>query len=893
MKHKLLLLPLLAGSLSAWGQTHSGLQPAPNLPTNREISTPEGPFVKTLLCQDTLRYPQAKEQIHGTPTFYLFDVWQADNEAFSQTYLNSTSHSISGIEFYGANNDVDGMPTVTVAASIYSVDASNVPVTLLASGTTTFSSATAGYHYVSFTPITVTGNYAVVIQATNTDGIVSLYVNDRLTGQPYDENLSRFRSDYYDESAGAYVSIPVLTNDPVNFNAVYDFEPLVAPIVSYTINTSFTVAQDPSCLGTPVNYTNTSTPSALLGNRMYSFQYFMDYFNLATSDSTFVWDMDNTVEVWSSNHTYTYPAAGAYDPMLITIGGFWNTCVDFATDNVVINAVPAAPSITPGGPTTFCPGGSVTLTSSAASNNNWNTGATTPAITASASGNYTVTTTVAGCTSPASAPVAVTVSPLDDASIAYSSNTLCSGGGNETPTITTAGGTFSAPAGISIDPSTGEIDVAASTEGTYAVTYTTAGTCPNSSITTIVITSAPDAAFTYANSTYCTGDSDPAPVFGAGASAGVFSSTTGLSINGAGQIDLSASTAGTYTVTNTIAAAGACPASSETFDVTINQTPSATVSGGGSACGTGTVPVTITLTGTGPWDIIYTDGTDPIIVTGQATSPYTITAASSGTYTVTQVTQGSCSAAGSGAATVAINPNPTVTFDDLDDVCANGGTVTLSGAAPAGGTFSGTGVTGNAFDAATAGAGTFTITYAYTDANGCSASATSDITVNAAPAVTFGAVAALCVYDAAVTLVATPAGGTFSGAGVTGTSFDPDAAGEGTHTISYTYTDANDCSNGATQDIIVDDCLGMEELEGANMLIVPNPASDKISVSYTGETAVTELALLTADGKIVSRKAVSGALLQETMDVSTLAEGVYFVRLTTAKGAITQKVVIR
>ncbi len=47
--------------------------------------------------------------------------------------------------------------------------------------------------------------------------------------------------------------------------------------------------------------------------------------------------------------------------------------------------------------------------------------------------------------------------------------------------------------------------------------------------------------------------------------------------------------------------------------------------------------------------------------------------------------------------------------------------------------------------------------------------------------------------DAPATLSATPAGGVFSGAGITGTTFNCVTAGVGTHTIQYAYTDAHGC----------------------------------------------------------------------------------------------------
>src|SRR5206468_2581905 len=113
---------------------------------------------------------------------------------------------------------------------------------------------------------------------------------------------------------------------------------------------------------------------------------------------------------------------------------------------------------------------------------------------------------------------------------------------------------------------------------------------------------------------------------------------------------------------------------------------------------------------------------------------------------------------------------------------------TLTGGSPAGGTYSGTGVSGNTFNPATAGTGTFKITYTYTDSKGCSNSAATNITVDSTIAVTISSIPDICVNANSITLSGSPSGGTFSGAGVTGNSFDPAVAGAGSHTITYTYT---------------------------------------------------------------------------------------------------------
>ncbi|MGE5424859.1 MAG: FISUMP domain-containing protein, partial [Syntrophothermus sp.] len=66
-------------------------------------------------------------------------------------------------------------------------------------------------------------------------------------------------------------------------------------------------------------------------------------------------------------------------------------------------------------------------------------------------------------------------------------------------------------------------------------------------------------------------------------------------------------------------------------------------------------------------------------------------------------------------------------------VCINTPAFVLTGGAPAGGTWSGTGVTGNMFDPAVAGIGTVIITYSHIDVNGCSSSDSKPLTVNPLP----------------------------------------------------------------------------------------------------------------------------------------------------------------
>ncbi len=98
------------------------------------------------------------------------------------------------------------------------------------------------------------------------------------------------------------------------------------------------------------------------------------------------------------------------------------------------------PTITAGGATTFCAGGSVTLTASPGASYAWSNSETTQSINVTQSGNYTVTVLNSGGCSVTSIPVGVTVNP---APTAYASATpiICSGGNNGSVIVTGTGGT--------------------------------------------------------------------------------------------------------------------------------------------------------------------------------------------------------------------------------------------------------------------------------------------------------------------------------------------------------------------------------------------------------------------------------------------------------------------
>ena len=124
---------------------------------------------------------------------------------------------------------------------------------------------------------------------------------------------------------------------------------------------------------------------------------------------------------------------------------------------------------------------------------------------------------------------------------------------------------------IVINSTTGEIDLDQTTPGTYVVTYTVEGV---SSTQDVTVNAVDNAGFSYSASSYEPTDADPTPTI-TGLTGGTFSGSTGLVINSTtGEIDLSASTVASHTVTYNTSSSGSsvCPNTS-TFDlvITLNQ----------------------------------------------------------------------------------------------------------------------------------------------------------------------------------------------------------------------------------------------------------------------------------------------------------------------------------
>ncbi|MDN3676387.1 choice-of-anchor J domain-containing protein [Flavobacterium paronense] len=188
----------------------------------------------------------------------------------------------------------------------------------------------------------------------------------------------------------------------------------------------------------------------------------------------------------------------------------------------------------------------------------------------------------ASCSQIITGSAIVTVTPLVTPNVTFSYLQTCRNAGvNPLPVLTTnfaIGGIFSSST-VTVNPTTGAVDLSLASVGSHQITYTllsNTSTCTTGgtfTATLVIVTNiTPVTGFSYA-ATYCANAANDFPITLTGfTSGGVFNAGAGLIINPTtGEINIAQSNAGNYTITYTIATdASACNAGgSSNFNITI------------------------------------------------------------------------------------------------------------------------------------------------------------------------------------------------------------------------------------------------------------------------------------------------------------------------------------
>lgn len=365
----------------------------------------------------------------------------------------------------------------------------------------------------------------------------------------------------------------------------------------------------------------------------------------------------------------------------------------------------------------------------------------------------------------------------------------------------------------------------------------------------------------------------------------------------------------TYTATTTV---DGCT-SSNSITVTVNQLPAITsqpTPATQTICPGFNVTYSVAATGTGltyQWRRNGVNLADGGQISGATSNTLTITnvnSGNSGTYTV--VVSGTCPpAVTSNSVVLNVATAPVISAQPANVTACVGQnatfTVATAGSVPAPTIFQWQVSTngGSTWTNLTTG-GSFTPTltvpsvtlamnsyrYRVIVTNSCGQSTTSNaaiLTVNNPATVTAGTLPRICISDTLVTLVGTPAGGSWSGIGVSGFNFVPSATAVGTYTLTYTYTDALGCTGTATTVARVEDCPErLRLLRDDAVILYPNPNNGQFNLKMNSSLySFLGMRVYATGGQELYVKTWGGLVYGRVIpiDLTHLPAGTYMVKL--------------
>ncbi|MFT3705161.1 MAG: hypothetical protein QM802_22530 [Agriterribacter sp.] len=268
----------------------------------------------------------------------------------------------------------------------------------------------------------------------------------------------------------------------------------------------------------------------------------------------------------------------------------------------------------------------------------------------------------------------VTINPLPTATISYAGSPYCATGTASVTQSGQSGGTYSSTTGLSINTTTGAVNLGTSTAGTYTVIYNFSnGTCSNTATASITINAQPTVTITNPAAVCSPATVDlTATAVTAGSTAGLtFTYFTNASATTTLANPNAVTTSGTYYIKGTTA--------SGCYDVkpvvvTINPVPSIVITNPAAVCTPGTVNITaVSVTAGSTSGLTYTYFTDAAATTTLA-SPNAV--ATSGTYYIKGTAASGCYDVK--PVTVTINALPTAAISYAGSPYCATGTATVT-----------------------------------------------------------------------------------------------------------------------------------------------------------------------------------------------------------------------
>lgn len=531
------------------------------------------------------------------------------------------------------------------------------------------------------------------------------------------------------------------------------------------------------------------------------------------SPSSTVMCTGNTVTLTASGAgTYTWtagPAGNTYtvSPLVnttYTVTGTTNGCTNTAVQSISVNTTPTI-SISPSS-TVICSGKSATLLASGASNYTWSGGPVFPSyvVSPTLTTNYTVTgTALNGCTNSAQQSLSVNATPT--LTIIPSSSVTCA---NVSQTLTASGAlTYSWSGG----PATASLVISPTVSTVFSVSATAANSCTNTASQSVSVIALPVLTITPSSSVICSG----------------FSST------------LTASGASTYSWSG--------GPNTNTYVVTPPFTTSYTVSAtavtgcSNSAVGSISVNATPTLVIT-PSNTLYCIGT-PYVMTGSGaatynwvggpgTATYSVNPAVTTVYTLNAASVAGCSS--TAQYTVVFNAPPVLTITPSSTVICSNKTATLIGT----GANTYTWISGPLSDIYLVVNPPVSATYTLlgTAVNGCTASASQNLSVNPAPVMSITPSAStICQWNTATLTAAGAPNYTWTG-GPVNSSYTVSPFASTIYTV--TGTAVNGCTSSAVQTLSIITTPALTVTASSSLICSGSSstlsASGAVSYTWTG-----------------------------------------------------------
>jgi hypothetical protein len=489
-----------------------------------------------------------------------------------------------------------------------------------------------------------------------------------------------------------------------------------------------------------------------------------------------------------------------------------------------------------------------------------------PRVNPSATTTYTViTSNSAGCKD--SASVVITVNPKPAAN-AGTAQAICNGQSAYIGGAAVAGSTYSwksSPAVFTSTEANPQVNPSATT--TYTVIEKNTNGCVDSNSVVITVNPRPAAnagtaqAICNGQSVYIGGTAVTGSTYSWKSSPDGFTSTDA-------NPKVSPSVTTTYTVVETNASG--C-SDSNSVVITVNPRPAANAGAEQSIC----VGQSAQIGGTAVAGSTYSWKSSPAGFTSTDANPVVKPSATT-TYTVIEKNTNGC--VDSNSVKVTVVPLPAANAGKNQVICA-GTSIAIGATAVQGSTYSWTsypsGFSSTSANPTVKPTCNTTYTLTETNANGCKNSNQVKVTVNAAPVASFSALPDVCSGAGAIVLKGgSPAGGKYSGDGVTNGIFDPAVAGVGDHDITYTVTNAAGCSGYAVSTITVK----------------PSPAKPVITPS--GDTTFCQgggVVLTSSRGDYYTWSNDNGIICGSSRTLNVTKSGTYYVTVTSNGCASTSR----